>query len=46
MDRALFEKTLQEILDAPLNALPEQNLSNQLAKEKAARLLAQAEDLF
>jgi hypothetical protein len=46
MDRPLFEQLLGEILAAPADLLPEQQLSNQLAKEKAARLLARADDLF
>ncbi|MCU0663549.1 MAG: TRAP transporter TatT component family protein [Myxococcota bacterium] len=46
MDRPLFEKLLREILEASADLLPEQRLSNQLAKEKATRLLAQADELF
>ena len=46
LDRELFEKLLKEILAAPADLLPEQRLSNTVAKEKAARLLSRAEDLF
>jgi hypothetical protein len=46
LDRALFEKLLREIAEAPDDLLPAWRLSNALAKEKAARLLARAEDLF
>jgi hypothetical protein len=45
-DRPLFEKTLKEVLDAPIDIWPEQRLANTLAKRRAARYLAQAEDLF
>jgi hypothetical protein len=46
LDRDLFEKLLHEIIDAPDDLLPEQRLSNALSKQKAARLLARADDLF
>lgn len=46
MDRELFERLLNEIIAAPVDLLPEQRLSNQLAKEKAVRLLSRADDLF
>jgi len=46
MDRALFEKTLRGIIDAPDGLPAEQRLANALAKEKAARLLARADELF
>jgi hypothetical protein len=46
LDQDLFEKLLGEIIAAPDDLLPEQRLSNALAKEKAARLLARASDIF
>ncbi|MBN2527809.1 MAG: hypothetical protein JXR76_15575 [Deltaproteobacteria bacterium] len=45
-NRWLFEKLLKDILDAPDDLLASQALSNALAKEKAQRLLAKADDLF
>ncbi|MBN2715089.1 MAG: hypothetical protein JXX14_04490 [Deltaproteobacteria bacterium] len=45
-NRWYFEKLLNEIIDAPDNLLESQSLANALAKEKAARLLAQVDDLF
>ena len=45
-DRPLFEKTLKEVLDTPADVWPAQRLANELAKKRAARYLAQAEDLF
>jgi len=45
-DRDLFVKTLEEVLAAPDNLLPEQNLANEIAKAKAEELLAQVDDQF
>jgi hypothetical protein len=45
-DRPLFEKTLNEVLATPSDVWPEQRLANELAKRRAARYLAQVEDLF
>ena len=45
-DRELYENTLQEVLDAPENLLPEQNLANAIAKMKAAQLIEQVDDQF
>lgn len=45
-DRDLFVRTLQEVLAAPDNLLPEQNLANEIAKTKAAELLEQVDDQF
>ena len=45
-DRALFVKTLQEVIEAPVDELPELTLSNTLAKEKARELLERADDYF
>jgi hypothetical protein len=46
LDRDLFEKLLGEVIAAPDDLLPGQRLSNTLSKQKAARLLARADDLF
>ena len=45
-DESLFENTLVKILDAPNDILPEQNLPNAIAKNKAAGLLKKKSDLF
>jgi len=45
-DRELFVKTLEEVIAAPDNLLPEQNLANEIAKTKAVALLAQVDDQF
>ena len=45
-DRALFEATLKEVLATPSDVMPEQRLANELAHKRAARYLAQVEDLF
>jgi hypothetical protein len=45
-DRPLFEKTLKEVIAAPHDIWPEQRLPNELAKRRAARYLAHAEDYF
>ncbi len=45
-DRELFKNLLQEIIAASENLLPEQRLSNEIAKKKAKALLQQEEDLF
>ena len=45
-DRALFEETLQEVLAAPVDTVPELTLSNVLAQEKARKLLEQADEYF
>lgn len=45
-DRALFEKTLQEVVAAPADKVPELTLSNVLAKEKAREMLEKADDYF
>jgi hypothetical protein len=46
LDEALFKKLLEEIIHAPRDLFPEQALANNLAKEKAARLLKKAADIF
>ncbi|MEO6950518.1 MAG: TRAP transporter TatT component family protein [Polyangia bacterium] len=45
-DRALYEKLLHEVIDAPHDIMPSQRLANELAKRKAVRYLAQVEDFF
>lgn len=46
-DRPLFEKTLREVLDTDARKLPaDLRLANELAKKRAARYLARAEDWF
>jgi tetratricopeptide (TPR) repeat protein len=44
-DRALFRRLLEEVINAD-DVMPEQRLANQIAKRKAARYLAQIDDLF
>jgi hypothetical protein len=46
LDRALYEKTLKGVLATPGAVWPEQRLANELARRRAARYLAQADDLF
>jgi hypothetical protein len=45
-DRGLFEETLKEVMDAPHDLLPEQNLANEIAKKQAKDLLEEVDDLF
>ena len=45
-DRPLFEKTLKDVIAAPRDIWPAQRLPNELAKRRAARYLAHAEDYF
>jgi hypothetical protein len=45
-DRALFEKTLKDVIKTPADVWPEQRLPNMLAKKRAERYLAHAEDYF
>ncbi len=45
-NRALFEKTLREVIEAPGDEAPELILSNALAKEKARELLEKADEYF
>jgi hypothetical protein len=44
-DRALFRRLLEEVINAA-DVMPEQRLANQIAKRRAARYLAQIDDLF
>lgn len=45
-DRDLFERLLNEILDAPDDLLQEERLANEVAKLKAKALLESVDDLF
>lgn len=45
-DRALFEKTLREVLDTPASVWPDQRLANELAHRRAVRYLSQVDDLI
>ncbi len=45
-DRDLFEKSLQEVIDALPDILPEQRLANEIAKQKAKYWLERVDDLF
>jgi hypothetical protein len=46
LDRPLFEKTLKQVLATPGSVWPEQRLANELARKRASRYLAMANDLF
>jgi hypothetical protein len=45
-DRALFETTLRNVLDADVTRWPERRLSNELSRRKAARYLAAIDRLI
>lgn len=45
-DRALFVRLLRQVIDAPTELDPDQRLPNQIAKRRARRYLAKAEELF
>lgn len=45
-DRALYRSLLEEVIEAPVDLDPDQRLSNQLAKLRATRYLAQIDELF
>ena len=45
-DQGLFKTLLTEVMDAPADILPEQQLANAVAKQKAQQLLESADDLF
>jgi len=45
-DRPLFKKLLGDVVDAPVDILPEQQLANAVAKQKAQKLLESTDDLF
>ena len=46
LDEALYEKTLKEVLAAPISRAPELTLLNTVAKHCAKRLLTKMEDYF
>ncbi len=46
LDENLFDRYLQKVLQTPLDVAPEIKLLNQVAKQKAKRLLAQKEQIF
>lgn len=45
-DRALYERLLREVIDAPDDILPEERLANLVAKRRARRYLTEADALF
>jgi TRAP transporter T-component len=45
-DRALYKKLLTTVIDAPVDLDVDQRLSNQLAKRRATRYLAEVDQLF
>ena len=45
-DRGLFVQTLEEVLRAPADSVPELTLSNVMAKEQARELLENADEYF
>jgi len=45
-DRTLFVETLNKVISAPPNLLPEKNLANEIARRKAKELLAEADEYF
>lgn len=45
-DKELFENLLKEIIESPADALPEQRLANEVAKQKARNLLEMVDELF
>lgn len=46
LDRDLYENLLREVIDFPLESRPELTLSNQIAKQRAERLLSEADLYF
>ena len=45
-DRELFAQTLQAVIDAPVDEVPELTLANTLAKKKAREMLEKVDDYF
>ena len=45
-DRELFVKTLEEVIEAPVDNVPELTLANVVAKNKAKKLLDETEESF
>ena len=46
LDRDLYEDLLREVLDFPLESRPDLTLSNQIARQRARRLLSEADLYF
>ncbi len=46
LDQTAFRRRLTRVLDAPVGLLPEMELANQIAKQRAAHLLAKEEEWF
>ncbi len=46
LDEPLFDQYLQKVLNSSIDILPEARLLNQVAKQKAQRLLAQKDEIF
>ena len=45
-NRELFERVLREVVATPGNVMPSERLPNEIARRRAARYLAMAEELF
>lgn len=45
-DKELFVETLNKVISAPPNLLPEKNLANEIARIKAKELLAEVDEYF
>ena len=45
-DRALFEQTLQQVIDTPVDYFPQKNFANEVAKKKARVLLDDVDSYF
>jgi hypothetical protein len=45
-DRELFVSTLEKVLDAPVDSVPELTLLNTMAKDQAKGLLEKVNDYF
>ena len=45
-DRALFEQTLQQVIDTPVDYYPAKNFANEVAKRKARMLLESVDSYF
>lgn len=45
-DQELYTKLLTQVINAPIDILPEQRLANTVAKVRARQMLAKANDLF
>jgi hypothetical protein len=45
-DKDLFINLLNKVIDTPLDILPQQTLSNMIAKQKAQKLIENIENYF